>query len=476
MFENNLRKQQLSSPIDITQALSNYDINSIKLFQKSTKSPNLNHIPGSPGLPFVGTAIPMVINLHKWINAQHAKHGNAFRLKIPTLDGVMLLGPEANKLVFQNEGKIFSNYLAWEHSFRNLFDNALLGRDFSDHKTLRKILQVAFKREAIEGHIELMNPIIKQGISSWSNTQTIRAMDEIKELLLVTGSNVFLGVEPGPETRKINQAFSDIVAATADLLRWEALWFTPYAKGVRARKTLSEFIFKNIPEHKKKQTRDLLSQFCHLQHEDGTPFTDSEIRDHILFVLFAAHDTTTSALSAVLYALASNQEWQDELREEMNQFGKDEINFDDLEHMVKTDWTVKEALRMHPALTMMPRYALEEFEFQGYTIPAHTPVVVSSLFTHYMPEYWSNPHQFDPTRFSPERAEDKKDFFQYIPFGGGAHKCLGLHFAQVQSKIFLFHLLKNRRITKHPSMTKYKYNSVPLTFPTDGLPLRFERL
>ena len=93
-----------------------------------------------------------------------------------------------------------------------------------------------------------------------------------------------------------------------------------------------------------------------------------------------------------------------------------------------------------------------------------------------MPEYWNDPHTFDPYRFSPERAEEKQDFFQYVPFGGGAHKCLGMHFSEVQSKIFLFHLLKNFRVSKDPRMTRYRYNNVPLTFPTDGLPLQFERI
>ena len=465
-----------ASPDNIKEALSNYNTKSIRRFTRAIGKPNIDHIPGSDGLPLVGTALPIIVNLHKWINTQHARHGNVFRVKIPTLNGVMLLGPEANKLVLQNQGQQFSNYLAWEHTFRNLFDNNLLERDFSDHKSLRKILQVAFKREAIEGHIELMNPLLKRGISTLPNGQTIKSMDFVKELLLAAGSNVFLGVEPGPEMKTINQAFHDIVSATADLLHIKQLWFMPYAKGIKARKTLSSFIFKNIPEHRRTPTRDLLSQFCHLKNDDGDLFSDSEIRDHILFVLFAAHDTTTSAMSAVLYALASNQQWQEELRQEMISLDKEEVEFDDINGMVKTDWTIKEALRMYPALTMMPRYALEEFHFDGYRIPAHTPIIISSLFTHYMPKYWTQPYKFDPERFSPDRAEDKKDFFQYIPFGGGAHKCLGLHFAQVQSKMFLFHLLKNYRVTKHPSMTRYKYNSIPLTFPTDGLPLKFTKL
>jgi cytochrome P450 len=98
---------------------------------------------------------------------------------------------------------------------------------------------------------------------------------------------------------------------------------------------------------------------------------------------------------------------------------------------------------------------------------------VSGVMSHFMTEYWSDPYTFDPERFSPEREEHKKDFYQYIPFGGGAHKCLGMHFSQVQAKMFLFYLLKSNKVIKDPSMTKYKVNRVPLAFPTDGLPLTF---
>ena len=149
------------------------------------------------------------------------------------------------------------------------------------------------------------------------------------------------------------------------------------------------------------------------------------------------------------------------------------LTHDELDNMADTALVIQEALRMYPPLVMMPRYALREFEFNGHRIPANTACVISPLFTHYMEEYWSNPCKFDPERFSPGRAEDKKHFFQYIPFGGGAHKCLGLHFAQVQGKIFLYHFLRRYRVAKEAGQ-RFKYNNVPLTFPTNGLPLKIE--
>lgn len=463
-----------ANSIDIQDALSNDDQDSILKYQKLAPKPDLRHIPGESGLPFFGHFFPFISDLHKWYDEQFKKYGPVFKFQSPIIDAVVLIGPEANKLAFQNDGKILSNYLAWNPTFDNLFPNNLLQRDFNDHKIQRKTLQAAFKRPAIEGHMELMNPMLKKGLDNWPKNKTIKAMDYVKNLLLDTGATVFLGAETGGNTDKLNKSFTDIVAGTADPFRRKEIWFSPYAKGLRGNKFISDFIFKNMADKKRVQTRDMFSHLCHIKDESGNSFSDEQIRDNLLFLLFAAHDTTSSALSAVLYALASNTEWQEVLREEMNSLNKDVVEYDDIDKMEKTGWTISEALRMYPALHSMPRYALKDFEFAGHKIPANTNILVSSVMSHFMPEYWTNPYTFDPERFSPGREEHKKDFYQYIPFGGGAHKCLGMHFAQVQAKMFLFYLLKSCRVTKNPKLTKYKVNLVPMAFPTDGLPLAFQ--
>lgn len=464
-----------SSP-EIVEALSNFDVSAIQRYQKEQSKPNLDHLPGGTGWPVMGHTYWFITDMQNWMRSQYEQYGSVFRFRMPAWNSVMLIGPDANRLVLQNENKIFSNYLAWGPIFRTLFDNSVLERDFADHKTMRKTLQLAFKRQAIEGHMELMNPLLQQGITKWKLDQPIKAKDHVKKLLLDAAANIFLGVEIGPEADRLNQAFEDILSAGKDPFKNRKLWFMPYAKGLNGRKILKEFVEKNIDERRRVERRDLFSQLCHLKGEDGKLLTDAQIEDHILFILFAAHDTTTSALSTILYTLASNKDWQEQLRQEMLGLNKDTVEFDDIDKLEKTTLIFKEALRMYPALSMIPRFALKDFEFGGQRIPANTLVWVSPTFTHNMSEHWSNPEDFDPLRFSAERAEDKKDFFQYIPFGGGAHKCLGLHFAQIQAKVFLFHLLRSYKVTKNPKMTHYKYNSIPMTLPTDGLPLTFSKL
>ncbi|MCG8672076.1 MAG: cytochrome P450 [Pseudomonadales bacterium] len=469
------------TPNEIVNALSSYDKPTIRRYQRSVKQPRLNHLPGSRGMPVIGNIYWILKDMHRWMNQEYERYGPVFTARMPVLSPVMMLGPDANRFVFQNEDKIFSNYFAWNATLSGLFDNNLLERDFRDHKTQRKILQQSFKRQSIEGHMDIMNPLLDKGVEGWDNGGSIRAMDYIKELLLSTGANVFLGVDmEGSEANRISQAFSQVVAAAGDPIKRKEIWFSPYAKGMRANDTLSDFILKEIPSRRHSQGKDFFSEFCRLRDENNQLFSDEVIRDHIMFLLFAAHDTTTSALSAILFALASDLKWQEELRQEMfalrDSKSNEELVFDDIDKLVKTGWTFKEALRMHPALAVMPRYALKDFEFNGHVIPKNTIVVVSSLFTHHMSEYWSNPYLFDPLRFSPDRAEDKKDFFQYVPFGGGAHKCIGMHFAEIQGKMFLYYLLRKYTVTKSPKMISYRYNNIPMTFPVDGLPLTFYRL
>lgn len=461
---------------DIIGQLARYDLKSLKSYQKRVERPSFTGIPGDSGWPVLGHLYPFLTQLHGWLNKQYHAYGPVFKLCTPAITGIYLIGPDANKFVLQNESMSFSNFLAWEPTLSTLFDNNLLQRDFTDHKVQRKILQQAFKRAAIDGHMELMNPMIREGVSALSSGEKIRSMDMVKRLLLNVGSKVFLGLDAGAEADRLNKAFTDIVDGTADPFRRKEIWFFPYAKGLRGNATITRFINENIGQRRLTVSRDMFSYLCHLRDDEGNLISDEQVKDHLIFLLFAAHDTTTSALSAILYALASNVQWQDQLRDEIYALDKETLEFDDLERLQKTGWTFSEALRMYPALHSIPRYALKDFEFNGHLIPANTMVLLSTILTHYMPEYWTNPNEFDPYRFSPERAEDKKHFYQYIPFGGGSHKCLGLHIAQIQAKMFLFYLLKQYRVTKSPNMTTYRYKSVPLAFPTDGLPLTFTRI
>jgi cytochrome P450 len=231
-----------------------------------------------------------------------------------------------------------------------------------------------------------------------------------------------------------------------------------------------------IPQKRALETPDLFSQMCHARSENGDVFTDEQVINHMIFMMLGAHDTTTSTLCTMIYALGKNPEWQDRLRENSLKLaagGLDTLSYDDLGHVDEISWCMKEALRMYPPLPIIPRMCTRDGEFGGYRIKAGQLVNITPIHTHYMGEYWKDPFTFDPLRFSPERNEHKQHMFQWIPFGGGAHMCLGQHFAYMQAKCFARHFLQNLEVSLEPSY-KHDWQMWPIPKPRDGLKVKIK--
>ncbi|MGY2931564.1 cytochrome P450 [Bradyrhizobium sp. GM6.1] len=145
-------------------------------------------------------------------------------------------------------------------------------------------------------------------------------------------------------------------------------------------------------------------------------------------------------------------------------------SFDDLEKMPLSEMAFKEALRIKPPVPSMPRRAVRDFSFKGFSIPAGTAIGVNPLYTHHMKDIWPEPDRFDPLRFT-EEAQRNRHRFAWVPFGGGAHMCLGLHFAYMQAKCFARHFLQNIEVSLEPGY-KPDWQMWPIPKPRDGLRVR----
>lgn len=218
----------------------------------------------------------------------------------------------------------------------------------------------------------------------------------------------------------------------------------------------------------------MFSLLCQATDEEGNQYTDQEVIDHMIFLMMAAHDTTTSALTSMTYALARHPEWQERLLEEVLTVDSRHLRYEDLERLEQTEWVMKEALRMYPPLSTLPKYSLRSFEFEGLKIPANAMVATYPIHTHYMEEYWSEPLRFDPSRFSDARAEHRNHPYCWVPFSGGAHMCIGLHFAIMQVKLVMFEMLRRYRWSV-PSHYEMPVQQSPISKPRDGLPVFFEQ-
>ena len=385
---------------------------------------------------------------------------------------VNMFGPDANRHVLLDRERIFSAGRPWNRIMGRIFPNGLLLRDGDDHKHHRKIMHMPFKRGALRQYAERMNPMIEDAIASWRHDggETL-AFGAFKQLTLEMAASIFIGADLGPATRRMNQAFEDMVAASMSRVRLRIPGLEFY-RGLKGREFMVDYLRDLIPKKRSGDGADLFSRLCHAETEEGERLADQEIIDHMIFLMMAAHDTTTSTLTSMAYELAASPAWQERLRDEARALDTDHVGFDDIERQGGLTLVLKEILRRYPALPVVPRVATRAFEFGGYEIPANAMVVLSPIHTHHMEQWWSDPFRFDPERFAPARAEHERHSHSWVPFGGGAHMCLGFRFAELQVKTVMHQLLLRYRWSV-PAGYRMPVQQAPISKPRDGLPVTF---
>lgn len=436
---------------------------------------SLRHIPGDEGWPIIGNTLKVLADPKGQIERQAAKYGPIYRTRLFGETSVTLLGPEANELVLFDQARLFSSTHGWGPILGLLFPRGLMLLDFEEHRLHRRALSVAFKSGPMKSYLVDLDRGIAERVRQWkAQPGEMLVYPAMKQLTLDLAATSFLGAEIGPEVKEITGAFVDMVAAAVAPIR-TPLPFTQMGRGVAGRKRIVAYFSEQIPIRRARGGEDLFSQLCQATHEDGALLSTQDIIDHMSFLMMAAHDTLTSSLTSFVGELAANPEWQARLRDEVKGLGieaNDPSSIDNLEKMPLSEMAFKEALRLKPPVPSMPRRAVREFSFRGYTIPAGTSVGINPLYTHHMPSIWSDPDKFDPMRFSDEASRNRHRF-AWVPFGGGAHMCLGLHFAYMQAKTFARHLLQNLELSQDAGY-KADWQMWPIPKPRDGLKVKIK--
>lgn len=436
----------------------------------------LDHIPGEDGWPVLGNTLPLLADPIGFGARMRATYGDVFRSNAFGRRSVLLFGADANELVLFDRDKNFSSAQGWGSVLDLLFPRGLMLLDFDHHRADRRALSIAFKPGPMRHYSDALNRGIGARVAEWSGKQ-MQFYPAIKQLTLDLAADSFLGVPLGPEADAINKAFVDMVQASIGIVR-KPLPFTAMGRGVAARKFLIEyFTAETLKRRAEGGGQDMFSQFATATREDGTLMPVDEVVDHMSFLMMAAHDTITSSASSLVWLLAKHPEWQDKLRAEalavIGGAGRP-LAYDDMAKLELTEMAFKEALRLIPPVPSIPRRAMREFEFGGYRIPAGTAVGISPSAVHMDPTHWPDPERFDPLRFTPEKTA-KRHKYAWVPFGGGAHMCLGLHFAYMQIKILMAQILTRYQIEIEPGYAP-KWQPWPIPKPSDGLKVTFTPL
>jgi cytochrome P450 len=424
----------------------------------------------------------------------HARCGPVSRGVLFARPQVLLMSAQANERVLFDRDGAFSAHGGWGPLLGKLFPGGLIVRDGDDHRRHRRMMLPALRREELAKHTARMAPAIDAAVRDWIARGQIEMHHEVKRLTLSLAIDVFLGVKLRDEIDALDHDFNAIVDASAAIMRLPVPG-TVWSRGLAARARAAAFLHAQIARRRHSPGEDLFSQLCvqagpHAAHGDADPaggFTDQELVDHMIFLLMAAHDTTTSALTTTVMSLALHDEWQARLRDEVHAqaphresapAGHDPTQAPDIDELGRLElvWqTLREALRMYPPIPTIARATTREVEIHDQRIPAGTQVTVFPLLVQRDPQWWTDPDRFDPERFGPGRAEHKRHAFAWTPFGGGAHMCLGMNFAELQAKLVLRTMLARARWRIAPGY-RHDYAFAPIGKPRHGLPIALQPL
>lgn len=436
---------------------------------------------GSALKPIHGTGHPGVIEVLRFfrdpigmVAARRAEFGNITYINSFGVAFVIPLDADGCEAIAMNRAKAFANEPAWGFLIGPFFRRGIMLMDFEEHRHHRRIMQQAFTNTHLKGYLQDMQPMLAERVANLPVGDDIRLLDEFKQITLDLALEIFLGLDlPRVEADRINKAFIDCVGAGLSIVR-KNIPGTRWARGLAGRRVLEEFFYRHLPAKRATQTPDLFSVLCHAVSEDGHTFSDEDVVNHMIFVLMAAHDTSTITLTTMAYYMAKHPEWQAKAREQSRRLPP-EISYDTLDEFTILDRIMKESLRLNSPVPGLPRQATEDTEICGHYIPKGTYVAAIGMVNHHNPALWPDPERFDPDRFSDERAEDRVHRYAWMPFGGGVHKCIGLYFAQMEIKTIMHNML-SRYEWSVPADYVWKLDNSTLPVPKDRLPVRVRAL
>lgn len=343
---------------------------------------------------------------------------------------------------------------------RALMGEGLITSDGAVWRRHRRLVQPAFHHQQIASFATIVTGLTAEAITQWrGRTERQAPLDIAQEMMHLTlrivGRALF-GQEVGSDRGSIGAAITVALDHTAR--RAEGIFDpgplpTPAARRFRrALAQLDELVFQLIAERRRslKGRSDLLAMLLEARDErTGDRLSDAELRDQVLTLLLAGHETTATALTWTCVLLCAHPQVQDRLRSEVGKLGERTPEFADLANLPFTRMVLQEAMRLFPPIWIIERRAVGEDVIGGCRIPAGATLALSQYVTHRHPAFWDDPERFDPERFRPERAAGRPRY-AYFPFGGGPRACVGAGFAMMEAQLILAMLVQAFRLELVP--------------------------
>jgi cytochrome P450 family 135 len=407
-------------------------------------------VKSGPTLP-PGPTTPRALQTLRWLVRPSAyleecrrRYGDSFTLRI-THEGiwVFLSDPDAVKQVFTGDPRLLHAGEANIVLLPVLGSNSVLLLDDATHMSQRKLMLPPFHGERLKGYAGTIAEVARAELDRWPLGRPLRALPSMQALTLEVIMRTVFGIQDDERKERLGTSLSDALRWGGDPRR---MWLLAALGPKRVahmrlfRRVLDPadaLVYEEIRARRNagdlEQREDIMSLLLQARHEDGSPMSDRELRDELVTLLVAGHETTANSLTWALERLVRHPEMLERLRD-----GDDDY----------ADAVVKETLRLRPTLTIVLRRLKEPMEIGGRLLPAGVNVAPCIYLMHRRADVYPDPLAFRPERF----LEGQGGTYTWIPFGGGVRRCIGASFAQLEMRIVLKTLA--RRLSLRPADTR----------------------
>ncbi|HZN94754.1 MAG TPA: cytochrome P450 [Myxococcales bacterium] len=430
---------------------------------------------GPKGRPLVGV-LPQVRkdSLAFFVGAAR-DFGDVALLDFGLKQFLLVTHPDGLKHVLHDNAK---NYVKGYDVVKPLLGDGLVTAEGECWHQQRRLIQPAFHRDRIHAFARTMTEETAGMLDRWAAAGRAGTPVDLFEAAMRLTQSIIVktmfsrgGLGTGEEEERVHQAF----AVTLDYFTYLMFrrprlpdWVpTPtHRRFHHAIHTLEEVVYRLIDERRRsppeEQQADLLSMLVHARDEKtSSQMDDRQLRDEVMTIFLAGHETTAVTLAWAWYLLSLHPEVSRRVEAEVDQVlqGR-EPTAGDVPKLAYTRMVVDETLRLYPAAWMFARTAVQEDQVNGYRVPAGQMLVLSPYVLHRRPDLWPNPEAFDPQRFAPENALHRHKY-AYLPFSGGQRVCIGNNFALMEAILILamaaqryrLHLVPGRPVRARPTST-----------------------
>ncbi len=396
--------------------------------------------PGPKGKLITGVMREFNRDTLGFIERLQRDYGDVVRSRFLYLYAYFLYNPADIETLLTTDAKSYRKARSLRSPFfYRLVGNGLVTSEGDFWRRQRRLAQPAFHRQRISSYGDIMVQYAQRAMTSWNDGEERDISRDMTRLTLEVVVKTLFNSDVSNDADHVGAILSQIVKpfASQATLKWIADNRLPTPDHRRYFKAVSEIdriVYRIIAERRASGSDegDLLSMLLQAQDEDGSQMSDAQLRDEVMTLFLAGHETTALALSWSWYLLATNPQAEQKFHAELDEvLGRRLPDVADLPNLKYTEMIAKEAMRLYPPAYAIGREAIEDTEIGGYRVPRGTQLFAFQWVTHRDPRYFERPNEFEPERWASESIQ-RMPTYAYFPFGGGPRQCIGNYFAMME--------------------------------------------